>query len=308
MSAMLAKGARIAVIAPAGRYTPARMHQGMDWLRSQGWDPVAAPNLFATDRYHAGTAQQRGDDLLWALGDPRIDAVWAVRGGAGCGHLLPRLDGALLQPKPLIGFSDVTALLVALDRRGWVASGGALLHGPVVQTLADAPAEGSLQPLCVDSASREALTGLLTTGRPAPIAATWVAGPRPQLRAPLTGGNLTVLASLCGTPWSVEARGRILILEDIGEAPYRVDRCLTQLLHSGALEGVAAVVLGDWSGCDAVDADGQPYDAESVAIARLLALDVPILRGAAVGHGVRNLVWPLGTMAQLGEHGVSFAV
>jgi muramoyltetrapeptide carboxypeptidase len=310
MTALLRPGARIAVIAPAGRFSQERMALGMAWLRTQGWEPIAAPNLHATDHYHAGTAAQRGADLLWALGSRDIDAVWAVRGGAGCSHLLPQLEGAALHPKPLIGFSDVTALLVALDQRGWVAAGGALLHGPVVQTLAPAPPEGTLHPLAVDEASRMALCRLLQQGQPTPLVATWVAGIRPErsdaIRAPLSGGNLTVLASLCGTPWAWRARGCIALLEDIGEAPYRIDRSLTQLLQSGAFDGVAAVVLGDWSGCEATDADGRTYTAETIAIDRLRALGVPILRGAGSGHGVRNLVWPYGTPALLGANGITW--
>jgi muramoyltetrapeptide carboxypeptidase len=299
------KGGRIGLIAPAGRFAIPQLQAGIDVLGAQGYVVVPAPNLWATDRYHAGTIAERLADLRWALEARDLDAVWLARGGYGCAQLLAGLRPALHNPKPLLGFSDGTALHAALLKTGWLRDRGALLHAPVVHTLAPAGEQGSLQPVLVDLVSRQHLWQLLETGSVGPLSGQGVQhlGLLP-VRGPVVGGNLTVLASLCGTPWQLQARGCIALIEDVAEAPYRLDRAITQLVESGSLDGVLAIGLGEFSSCTAVDA--RPCDGVAMVCERLHSLGVPVVCNLPFGHGPRNLAWPVGSIGGLSSTSLYF--
>ncbi len=303
MKPLLAPGARVAIVAPAGQFSAERLAAGCEQLRAWDLEPVEAPNLCARDLYCAGTASQRLADLDWALSDPQIDGVWAARGGFGCAHLLPELNPERWIAKPLLGFSDLTALLNPLHQARWLQRGGQLVHAPVVQTLAAGPAEGSSVPVLVDAESRSVLWSLLRGSAPA-LAGRWVGGPRPEHSAPVVGGNLAVLASLCGTPWQLQARGAIVLLEEIAEAPYRIDRMITQLLQAGALEGAVAIGVGDLLGSEACDASGRLYSGLELLVERLAPTGLPVVAELPFGHGPRNFAWPLGAQARLTPDGL----
>lgn len=290
----LAPGARIAVVAPAGALAADAPDpdEGCASLRALGYEPVPAPHLRARHRYTAGRTDERADDLRWALLDPRIDAVWFVRGGYGTARLLGALPWDRLDGRPVLGFSDATALLAAL----W-ANARRAVHGPMVQRL----------PL-LDEQSRAALEALVQRGERATLPGRLVHAPAANEReispvtGPVVGGNLTVLASLAGTPWALRAAGCILVLEDTGERPYRLDRSLAQLQESGALDGVRAVALGTFDRCGADAAELEPLLVELLA-----PLGVPIASGLPVGHDGPNLAWVHGAPGRLDAHGVTFA-
>ena len=303
----LPQGARVAVIAPAARFSTDRLLAGVEFLRGLGLEPVLAPQLFATDRYHAGTSAQRLADLVWAATDPHIDAIWLARGGFGCAHLLNDLPWEILNPRPLIGFSDATALLVALWQAGWTTTdNGHLVHGPVVQTLAPTVAQGRVAPVLVDNETRAAIRDLVA-GSPVALPGRHLCGPpRQPPSGPVVGGNLTVLASLCGTPWQLQAKGCIVVLEDVGEAPYRLDRCLTQLLQAGSLTGAVGIALGQLIDAGASDADGIEYGALEVLRDCLSPLGIPVICDLPVGHGPRNLPWFFGRRGNLTDSGIQW--
>lgn len=300
MKPLLAPGARVAIVAPAGQFSAERLLAGSEQLRQWGLEPSFSRHLFAQDFYFAGTAAQRLSDLQEALEDPQIDAVWAARGGYGCAHLLPQLKLDTCQPKILIGFSDLTALLNPLRQAGWLRRGGALVHGPVVQTLAAGPEQGSDNPVLVDAESRKALQ-LLLNGQPQSLRARQCAGPVTAVRGPLVGGNLSVLASLAGTPWQLKSRGAIVLLEEVGEAPYRVDRLATQLIQSGSLRGAKAVAVGQLIASEAIDSQGRSYTGADLLIKCLEPLGIPVFADLEFGHGARNLPWRLGAQATLAD-------
>lgn len=275
----------------------------MATLQAWGHRVVPGPHLQARYLHTAGTANERLADLTWALTDPGIDAVWLARGGAGLVHLLPELPDTL-PDRPVFGFSDGTALLLALHRRGHTQ----LWHAPVLQQLAPFDLQAAPPAVTLDASSRQLLRHVVAQGQQPPHAAHYPADlwdhpllPQqlPQAAAPVLAGNLTVLASLCGTPWQLKASGAILVLEDLQEAPYRIDRCLQQLRLSGALDGVVAVVLGDFLQCKA---DG--YTLLEVLAHALAPLHVPVLTGLPVGHGAHH--WPirLGALAQVQADGL----
>ncbi len=298
---MLAPGARIAVVAPAGAVAgPSgegadRLDAGIEVLRSWGYEPVPGPHLRGRHRdYFAGTVPERAADLRWALTDPTIDAVAFARGGFGTAQLLPFLPWDRLDERAVIGFSDATALLVALGARtGSRRPRG--VHGPVVSSLGGLPGGRELE-----AASVAALRDLLAGGGPGKLSGRLLAGPDGAVSGQVVGGNLTVLASLAGTPWALRAAGAIVVLEDVGEAPYRIERAVGQLVDSGALRGAVGVAIGEMDGC------GDPATVEAALLARLGSLGVPIVGGLPVGHGTRNRAFPIGARGRLGPDGLVF--
>jgi len=279
---LLRAGDKVAVVAPSGPVDPERLDRGCALLRGRGLDVTVGKHAF--DRapsgltYLAGSDAERAADLQSAWCDPAISAVLCARGGYGAARVLGHLDWAAMaraRPKLLHGSSDITALHVAFGRRLGVATS----FGPMVaSTLADGEPEAVAH-------LRESLFG-------AGAAVHGAYAPRGgRAHGTLTGGNLTLLTSLLGTPYAPEpATGRIAFLEDVDEAPYRVDRMLTQLLQAGWFEGVAGIALGTWIGCGDLDA---------VFADRLMPIGVPVLAGVPVGHGPRQLTLRLGAGAVL---------
>jgi muramoyltetrapeptide carboxypeptidase len=246
-------------------------------LAEWGYTPVPGPNLEARHPhgYLAGTAEARTADLTWALTAPEIDAVWIARGGYGCVHCLPFLPWPRIAPRPVIGFSDVTSLLLALSQNTRAVG----IHAPTLDNLA----EGT------DAASREALRELLANGGETGFEGRAAVEPGIAVEGPVLGGNLCVLASLAGTPWALQAEGALLVLEDVGEPAYRLDRMVTQLLASGDLDGVRAILLGEFLDCPVPE--GLGYTLEELLIALFAPLGVPVVTGLPVGHGQANRPW-----------------
>ncbi len=295
---LLLPGARIAVVAPSGVVQPARLNRGLDILRGWGYEPRIGQHVLATAGHTAGTAAQRREDLHWAMTDPDVDAIWFARGGFGSMHLLEDLirftkDPAAVPNRPLLGFSDATAFLAALYREHRlaedlahpVANGLLGIHAPVITALGDRTAPEAL----------ERVRLMLQEGRGFRARVDHVAGPRRSVRGPFVGGNLAMLAALAGTPHALRSHDAIMVLEDVGEPVYRLDRMVTQLQLSGGLMGVQAFALGSFS---AVPGERDQH-AESFMEQRLAEYGVPVVVGVPVGHDPDNEPWLYGQVGQL---------
>ncbi|TDD36758.1 LD-carboxypeptidase [Nonomuraea terrae] len=274
------QGDTVAVVSPSGPADAAMLKRGVERLEGLGYKVVVGAH--ALDRqefgYLAGDDSARAADLQAAWCDPSVSAVFCARGGYGAGRLLGLLDWDAMRaagPKVLLGSSDITALHNAFA----VELGVPTLHGPMVACDAVAAEDGP------EPRTWESLRAALS-GEPVRVAGDRVLVPG-RAAGVLSGGNLSLLASMCGTRWQPSFAGKLAFLEDIGEEPYRIDRMLTQLLHAGAFDGVRGIALGSWVQC------GDPY---AVLADRLGPLGVPILAGLPVGHGSPQMsVW-LGTL------------
>ena len=278
-------GERVGVCAPSGPADEARLARGLSALAAFGVEVVELPQARRRDRYLAGGDDERAAALNALVRDPSIRAIASARGGYGALRMASALDVAALRadPKPLLAFSDATVLHGA-----WARAGVASVHGPVLTQLGEQPPESLAR-------ARAALFGEPLA--PLTGLATVASG---EATGPLHGGNLATLASMVGTPWLPALRGAILLLEDVGERPYRLDRLFTQLRVSGALDGVAGVVLGDFTDCDEPAKPGvAAYRGVDVLAALCASLGVPAVSGAHVGHGDVNLSVPLGRAARL---------
>ena len=281
----LGGGSRVALVAPSGILPDrAQVELAIENARSLGWIPVLGENVSELHGYLAGTDEQRAADLNKALRDETIDAIWCVRGGYGAMRLLRDIDFAALKanPRPLIGFSDITALHAAIHSECGIVS----FHGPT--------ARGELTEFSRDSLLRAVEAQVDPCGE-APSARVLRPG---KARGRLAGGNLALIASLMGTPWSVDFDGAILIIEDIDEAVYRVDRMMRQLLLAGALGKCAAIVAGDFRPPAGETSEGNRSVDEVIAEAAEEA-EIPCLAGAPFGHIDDQWTIPLGALAEL---------
>ena len=283
-------GDRVAVIAPASPFPADALAAGLAEVRRLGLEPVCGPEVFDRQRYTAGAPETRARALLAAWDNPGIAAVLTARGGYGSAGLLPFLPVEAIRrsPKPLVGYSDVTALLAFLTTRCGVTA----LHGPcVAHGLDGGPAAYDERTFVRSLTSGEAL-GVL----PAPgLEAFQVGG---EAVGPLLGGNLTQLAASMGTPWAFDPPpGCVLFLEDVNERPYRLDRMITQLRFAGVLARARAIVFGEMPGCDEPDGSVSARDAVGDA---LRGFGGPILWGLPAGHTAGPaLTLPLGVRARV---------
>jgi muramoyltetrapeptide carboxypeptidase len=281
----LASAAHVALIAPAGPLQKSEeLARAQDNTRTLGWEPIVGAHATERIGYLAGSDRDRLIDINRALRDPTIDAIWCLRGGYGMMRILAGIDYDALSrtPKSIIGYSDITALHAAVQRKCRLVT----YHGPH---------------------SREALTEFSRDSlRRAVVEQTDSCGIAPNAReinagvaeGRLVGGNLAVLAALCGTPYAPDLSDGILILEDISEPVYRIDRMLQQLKLSGALNGCRAIVFGACVKCpDDSGGGGRPFDEVLGEIVH--ALGVPCLAGIPVGHIDEQWTIPLGAMAKL---------
>ncbi|MCX5415174.1 LD-carboxypeptidase [Streptomyces sp. NBC_00059] len=287
-AARLRPGSRVVVVAPSGPVPPERMERGLELLRGWGLDAVAAPHALDTHPeldHLAGTDEHRAQDLQEAWCDPSVDAVLCARGGYGAHRMVDLLDWSALRaagPKVFVGYSDITVLHEAFALR----AGFSTLHGPMTAT----------EVFLKDEATRQAMRSTLF--EPESVlslglgtAAALVPG---TARGITYGGCVSLLAADAGTPGArTSARGGLLVIEDTGEDPYRLDGILTRLLRIGALDGISGVVCGSWEGCG-------PYGkVRSVLADRLGGLGVPVAEELGFGHGPTALTVPLGVPAVL---------
>lgn len=281
---LLGVGARVALISPSGPLRDVtELSRAEGHARLFGWDAVVGPAAMARDGYFAGTDTQRQADLAAAIADPSIDGIWCLRGGYGAARLLPALDlqAIAARPKALIGYSDITALHSAWQRAGVIS-----YHGPT--------GRGAFTAFSLASFRQAIILGQPSAGT-APQATVLRHG---TATGRLNGGNLALVASLCGTPWALDFRGAIVVLEDVNEATYRIDRMLTQLRQSGAFDGCVGLAFGHFTN-NAEDGDAEARTLHEVLQECADALGVPAVTGLPCGHIDDQWTLPFGAIATL---------
>ena len=282
----LRPGDLLAVAAPGSAVERDRIGRGVAELLRLGYRVRADDALFSRELFTAGTVERRAAELQGLFADPEVAGIVCARGGAGAAKLLTSLDPRVFErnPKAFIGYSDMTALHLFLDRAGLVT-----FHGPMVSREF---AEGLYDRASFDAA----LTGGALVTAHDHLMALRVGAAEGVLR----GGCLSLLAAAAGTPWALRTEGEdtILLLEDVDERPYRIDRMITQLRDSGGLAGVRGIVFGKMKGCAPRQVDG--YVLQDVLMNALSGLSGPVAMGLATGHVDEPFVTvPLGVRARL---------
>ncbi|MDA8402800.1 MAG: LD-carboxypeptidase [Desulfobacteraceae bacterium] len=277
----LSSGDTVAVIAPSSPFDREKFQKGIFVLEEMGLRPLFSDGIFETRGYLAGPDAHRARLIHDSFMDPAVKGIFCARGGYGALRLLELLDFELIaaHPKVFIGCSDVSVLLNVFYSR----CGLAAFHGPMMQSLGEAA-----QP------TKQAFIDCLFSGNPVTVTAeNRVVIRSGSCSGIVSGGNLTTLCHLVGTPYQPDFLGHIVLLEDVGEQPYRIDRMLTHMRMAGCFEGIAGLALGSFRDC------GQPDEIYRIFDNVFDAGSVPILAGFDVGHDEPNLTVPFGIRAML---------
>ncbi len=293
----LKPGARVAIVAPASEQSTT-VEQAVDWLESRGFVaqvmPAARTRMDPPFEYLAGSDAARAADLHAAFASPDIGAVWCLQGGFGSWRILDLLDFALLRKhaKPFIGYSDITALHLAIQRH----AGFVTFHGPMAQDFLNGrsdPTESDLWAM---------LSGQVGPG-------SWIEPPSnalPTVLVPgqatgrLIGGNLALTAALIGSNYEIDTRDAILFFEDVNEALPRIDRMLSQLQAAGKFDTIKGVLVGNFKGLgSSQDDDRNQSVLFPLLFQRFQSRGIPVLAGWPTGHGDPNLTLPLGARVTL---------
>ena len=277
----LKPGQAVGIVAPAGPINPDALDKGIELLTSLGFEPVLGSHLFEEQGYLAGSDISRLDDIHKMIGNTNIKAIFCARGGYGCMRLLDRIDYDLIRqnPKIIMGFSDITALLMSI----WEKTGLITFHGPLVTDLNHELKDNVHHMLNL-------LGGVNSLSIDLKSADTYFPG---EAEGILMGGNLSLITHLIGTRYLPSLNGSILVIEEKGEAPYRLDRMLTHLRLSGIMKNIKGLIIGSLLEC------GSQEEIEKVLNNCLLDMSIPIVYSGPFGHGDENLALPLGVMARL---------
>lgn len=291
-------GARIALVAPSGPlHGRADVDTALATTGSLGWEATVGDHVLARYSYFAATDADRIADFNTALRDDSIDAIWCLRGGYGVMRILEFLDYDAMRrhPKPIMGYSDISALHAAVGRECEIVS----YHSPNART--------ALTEFARNSFERALLLGVDSCGT-APQGRTVRGG---IARGRLAGGNLSLMSSLVGTPYLPDFEGAILVIEDTNEGLYRVDRMLTQLSLAGELSGLVGIAFGYCTDCDADESSDdarQSRTLRDVLLEFADALNIPCIAGIPMGHVDDQWTIPLGAMATLDADSLTLTV
>jgi len=286
----LRPGDLIGIISPAGPVDESELQPDLELLESAALRIHVAPHVYDRHDYLAGDDEARLSDLHAIFQDRKTKAIFCARGGYGTLRLLDKIDYDLIRenPKIIVGYSDITALLMAINKK----TGLVTFHGPMVRGFS-----------ALHDNSRESLFGLISSNQPvsfSPMAGnSLIAG---RATGPLIGGNLSLICHLIGTPFLPSLEGSILFIEDRGEPLYRIDRMLTHLALTGQLKGIAGLI-----GCEFIEC-GDNSAIDNLLNTLASDLDIPLTTGFSIGHGLTNLALPLGIPAQLDTGSMTLSI
>ncbi len=293
-------GATIGLITPATPTTdPDTLAKADRALKFFGFQVKVGKNVGRRAGYFGSSPAERLDDLHAMFRDPEVDAVFAMRGGYGSQHLLDRMDYDLIRrnPKIFLGYSDITAMHLAINKHAGLVT----FHGPNMLSEFTAYTQQHFRRAMFDAKPLGVLANPPEANpiRPSHPTRTIRSG---TATAPIIGGNLTLISTLMGTPYELDCRGKILLLEDIGEEPYRMDRMLTQLRLAGKFKDAVGIVVGECVDCKPNEYKpslGSNFSLGEVLDAMLKPLTVPVFYGLTFGHTDDQLTLPLGVMATM---------
>ena len=286
----LRQGDLIGVISPAGPVNEQDLQPGLETLRSSGFKVRLAPHVYDNRGYLAGDDGARLEDMHDMFRDPEVKAIFCARGGYGSPRLIDKIHYALIKenPKILAGYSDITALLMAVYKE----SGLITFHGPMVRDLAKN-----------NCRNWDSLLRLLSTDQPQSLnlreGTALIPG---RVTGPLIGGNLSLICNLIGTPFLPSLDRCILFIEERGEPLYRLDRMLTHLFLSGQLKHLSGLIAGQFEDC------GDKAAINDILIDIVSDFRIPLATGLPVGHGPENTALPLGLMAELNTERMTLSI
>ncbi len=309
--AALRRGDTVALVCPSSRpFDPGKIAQGKQFLESEGFNVIVGEHVLKRYGNFAGTDDERLADFHAAWANPEVKALLCERGGNGASRLLPRLDYDLIRanPKILIGYSDITALHLAIHK----LTGMITFHGPVVM---DARAtrysyEQFMRALTSDQPLGALADPPVDSPYPPPYPPFRVTIRAGKARGRLIGGNLTLIMETMGTPYEIDTEGCILFVEDLGEEPHYYDTCFTQLRQAGKLSAAAGIIVGQCASSEPHGALISNFSIEELIEQHMGDLGIPVVYGMRLGHTPDQCVLPVGALASLdaSDHDVTLMI
>ena len=292
----LSPGDTIGLITPSSSITDEKLEKAISNMKLLGLKVKLGKHIKSINGYLAGTDEQRLEDLHNMFADNEVDGIWCIRGGYGVGRILPKINYKLIKknPKVLIGYSDITALLLAIYQKTGLIG----FHGPLASSDFTDYSVKHLKGVLMNpqmsytidyAEDNNAFTEL--TYRTKVIRAG-------QAKGELTGGNLTLLAAAIGTDFQPKFKNKLVFIEDIGERPYRLDRMFTQILQSSDLHKAAGIILGVFADCEAKEGS-RSLSLMEMFEDRLGHLDIPVIYGLSLGHIKNHMTLPVGVEAEM---------
>lgn len=287
----LKKGDTIGVVAPASPPEQKMLENGIEIIEKMGFKVKRSKNLFHIHGYLAGNDQERVDDIHEMFSDPEVAGIICASGGYGSGRLADKLNYNLIaeNPKVFWGYSDITYLHTSIRQEAGLVT----FHGPMISSDAGKQDFHPISVRCFQQLAEP--TTLTYTEDDSPLTVL-VEG---EATGELVGGNLSLLASTLGTPYEIDTKDKLLLMEDVGEEPYRIDDMLNQLRMAGKLEDAAGIVVGSFTNVKPARKRKNTLYLEDVFKEYLTVLDKPVVSGFLIGHCSPNFSVPLGTSANL---------
>lgn len=294
----LKAGDKLGLVAPGSYISEEELQDSIKNLNQLGFDAKYSDRILLQSGYFAGSDKDRADDLMEKFADKNVKGIVCARGGYGCSRILPMLDYDVIRqnPKVLIGYSDITALLYGIYQQAGVVS----FHGPVGTSTFNDYSVNNFKRVLVEP-ERNALFTNSTSGTDENIygVTTIVDG---KGKGRLVGGNLSIMVSLIGTKYDVNYSKKIVFIEEVGEEPYRVDRMLTQLIESGKFDHASGIMMGIFRKCEIKkesDLTSKSFTLMEVLKDRLGKLKIPVVYGMSFGHVTDKFTIPFGALAEL---------
>ncbi|MFS4417827.1 S66 peptidase family protein [Maribacter sp. 2307ULW6-5] len=302
----LSEGYTVGLIAPGYAFPEGLIAEVRELLTSLGYRPYHTERLLQRHGYFSNTDRERAADIDHMFANEDVDAILCIRGGYGCTRIMGMLDydNIKAHPKPLIGFSDVTALLHGIYKE----TGLVCFHGPVGSTLDDAFSISSFQSVLTAHHPLPILRNAVLEKKYAndPVYERYVIYPG-KATGEICGGSLTLINALVGTPHALDFTDKLVFIEDIDEAPYRMDRMLTQLLEGPTFRKAAGIVFGVCAGCNE-STNPNSFSLKEVVMDRVAPLNIPAVYGMSFGHVKQNFTFPIGIRATLDTEKMTVAL
>ena len=300
-------GDKLAIVAPGSYISEEELQDSIKNLNQLGFETTHSEKILLQSGYFAGSDNDRAEDLMEKFSDKSIKGIICARGGYGCARILPMLDYNVIRsnPKVLIGYSDITALLYGIYQK----SGLVTFHGPVGTSTFNDYSVNNFKKVLINP-ERTSLLPNSTSGDDENVyGVTSIVNGKGKGR--LVGGNLSIMVSLIGTEFDVDYSNKIIFIEEIGEEPYRVDRMLTQLLHAGKFENTSGVMMGIFRKCEVKensDLTAKSFNLMEVLKDRFENLKIPVVYGMSFGHVKDKFTIPFGALAELDAYKQTFTL
>lgn len=294
----LKKGDTIGLIAPGFAIATEVLEKAKETLVKMGFIPFHTDRILGNHGYFSNTDEERAADLNEIFGNSKVDGILCARGGYGCTRIMQMINYESIRnnPKVLIGFSDITALLNGIHQK----TGLITFHGPVGSTITDDYSIAQLEKVVMHTQANQLLENMEYPIKPEfnkPEYDRYSICPG-KATGKLVGGSLTLVTAMIGTPDELDFTDTIVCLEEIEEAPYRIDRMLTQLIHSKTFHKAAGLALGVFKGCDR-SPNPNSFTLKQVVMDRIAPLNIPAVYGLSFGHLDHNFTFPIGVNASL---------